>query len=50
VTSDVQVYRKSSLFTWNLRELFATAAALWDVHVGHPVPVLGDYEPIFPSN
>lgn len=48
VPSDVQVYRKSSLLIWNLRELFATATALWDVHIGHPVPVLGDYEPIFP--
>jgi len=48
VESDLQVYRKSSLLYWNVRELFATVAALWDVNIGHPVPVLGKQEPIFP--
>ncbi len=43
-----QVFRRSSLIYWNIRESLATIAALWDVHIGHPVPVLGDYEPIFP--
>ncbi|MFC2064220.1 vancomycin high temperature exclusion protein, partial [Chloroflexota bacterium] len=40
-------YRKSSLFYWNVREILATASALWDVHISHPEPVLGDPEPIF---
>ena len=48
VSADNQVFRRSSLVYWNLRESFATIAALWDVHIGHPVPVLGEYEPIFP--
>jgi SanA protein len=48
VESNLRVYRKSSLLYWNGRELFATVAALWDVHIGHPVPVLGKQEPIFP--
>jgi SanA protein len=48
VDSDLQTYRKSSLLYWNARELFATAAALWDVNIGHPIPVLGKQEPIFP--
>ncbi len=48
VESDLRTYRKSSLLIWNLRELLATTAALWDVNIGHPVPVLGDPEPIFP--
>jgi SanA protein len=48
VSADNQTYRKSSVLYWNLRELLATVAALWDVHVAHPVPVLGDPEPIFP--
>ena len=48
VESDLSVFRKSSLLYWNARELFATAAALWDVNIGHPVPVLGKQEPIFP--
>ena len=48
VESDLSIFRKSSLLYWNARELFATAAALWDVNIGHPVPVLGKQEPIFP--
>lgn len=48
VESDLRLYRKSSMLTWNLRELLATTAALWDVNISHPVPVLGKPEPIFP--
>ena len=48
VDSDLRVYRKLSLLYWNLRELPATTAALWDLYIGHPLPVLGNYEPIFP--
>ncbi|MFH2040645.1 MAG: ElyC/SanA/YdcF family protein [Chloroflexota bacterium] len=48
VPANNQVFRKSSLIYWNIRESLATIAALWDVYIGHPVPVLGDYEPIFP--
>jgi vancomycin permeability regulator SanA len=48
VESDLRTYPKSSLLYWNIRELFATAAAWWDVNIGHPVPVLGKQEPIFP--
>ena len=32
---------------WNLREFLATLLALWDVHVSHPLPVLGKPEPMF---
>jgi SanA protein len=32
---------------WNVREQFATAAALVDVYVRHPIPVLGKPQPIF---
>jgi len=48
VNADLRVYRKSSLLYWNLRELPATTAALWDINIAHPLPVLGKYEPIFP--
>lgn len=34
---------------WNLREFPATLLALWDVHISHPLPVLGKPEPIFSS-
>jgi vancomycin permeability regulator SanA len=49
VIASNQDYRRNSLVYWNMRETLATLAALWDVHIGHPVPVLGDYEPIFPE-
>jgi SanA protein len=49
VDSDLRNYGKASVLIWNVRELFATAAALWDVNIGHPTPVLGDTIPIFPE-
>ena len=48
VEADRQISRRVSVLYWNMRELVATAAALWDVHVVHPLPVLGDAEPMFP--
>lgn len=48
VDADRQSYRKVSMLYWNMRELLATSAALWDVHVKHPIPVLGEMEPMFP--
>jgi vancomycin permeability regulator SanA len=48
VASDLTRYRRILMLYWDLRELFATTAALWDVHIAHPVPVLGSKEPIFP--
>jgi SanA protein len=48
VDADLRYYRKSSLLYWNARELLATVSALWDANIGHPVPVLGDKEPILP--
>ena len=50
VESDLSIYRKSSVLYWNARELPANTAALWDLYIGHPVPVLGDPLPIFPEN
>jgi SanA protein len=50
VESDLRIYRKSSILYWSIRELPATVAALWDVNISHPVPVLGDPLPIFPEN
>jgi SanA protein len=48
VSADLHPYRRSIQLIWNLRELPASLTALWDVHVRHPVPVLGQPEPIFP--
>ena len=47
VSADLREYSKSSYFYWVLREYPATVAAMWDVFVAHPVPLLGDPEPIF---
>jgi SanA protein len=46
VPADQRQYRRRSLVYWNSRELIATLAALWDVHVSRPLPVLGTPEPI----
>jgi SanA protein len=48
VEADQREYRPRSALFWSLRELVATLAALWDVHVSRPTPVLGNPEPIFP--
>ena len=47
VEAEGHMYRRSTLIYWNLRELLATTNALWEVHFSHPVPVLGEQEPIF---
>jgi SanA protein len=49
VSADLHPYRRSIQVIWNLRELPASLTALLDVHVRHPIPVLGKPEPIFPS-
>jgi SanA protein len=49
VPSDLRAYRQRSLLYWNLREVAATVVALWEVNISHPLPVLGNPEPIFPQ-
>jgi vancomycin permeability regulator SanA len=49
VKANLKHFQKVSILYWNFREVFATLNALWDVHVSHPLPVLGDQEPIFPN-
>jgi len=39
-------FRKISRFIWNVREVFATTQAFWDVYVTKPLPILGNPEPI----
>jgi SanA protein len=50
VASDRQVYLTRSLIYWNLRELAATLTALIQVHITHPLPILGQPEPIFSTS
>jgi SanA protein len=49
VPADRQNYSPGPWVYWNIRELPATLNALWQVHVTHPLPVLGGPEFIFPS-
>ncbi|NLE77194.1 MAG: hypothetical protein GX605_10655 [Chloroflexi bacterium] len=44
--ADRTPYHRDALIWQELRELPATLAAWWDVHVRHPLPVLGDPIPI----
>jgi len=46
VIADRRIYQQRSELFWNVREIFATAAAWWDLNIAHPLPVLGDPIPI----
>jgi vancomycin permeability regulator SanA len=46
VIADRRQYQSRAELFWNLREVFATAAAFWDVIVARPLPVLGEPLPI----
>jgi SanA protein len=46
VEADMRTYHPHSLTFWSIRELPATVVALWQVWVSHPLPVMGDPEPI----
>jgi SanA protein len=50
VKADNYYYLKRLLLIWNIRETLATAQAMWDVYVEHPIPELGKPEPIFAKN
>ena len=49
VNADLRTYLRRSHFIWQLRETPATLVALWEVHISRPEPVLGNPEPIFPT-
>ena len=46
VESNNRYFLKRYRAIWNLRELFATFQAAWDVLITKPLPVLGVIEPI----
>jgi SanA protein len=46
--ADNRTYRKSTELFWNIREIPAVFAAFYDVYVQKPLPILGEYEPVFP--
>lgn len=49
VPADDSNYRLSSYTFWWVREILASIKAYWDVYIGHPQPILGQPEPIFPQ-
>lgn len=42
ISADQRTYLRGSQVVWNVREVMATAAALWDVWVARPTPILGE--------
>ena len=47
-SADLRDYHRRSRAFWNLREIPASLVAMYEVHISHPQPVLGNPEPIFP--
>ena len=50
VEAAVRKYWPLSMLIWNIREQLATVGAFLDVYIKHPLPVLGNPEPIFGSS
>jgi SanA protein len=50
VAADLREYHTHAMRFWSLRELPATLVAVWQVWVSHPLPVLGNPEPIFTNS
>ena len=48
--ADLRTYQRRSLVFWNARETIATLVAVLEVHILHPLPVLGEVEPIFTNS
>jgi len=46
VNADQRIYTKRSQTIWFIRELPATLMAVIDIWIRHPIPVMGDPEPI----
>ncbi|HPS32376.1 MAG TPA: ElyC/SanA/YdcF family protein [Anaerolineaceae bacterium] len=41
-------YVRTRYIFWQVREVFATLSAVWDIYIAKPLPILGQPEPIFP--
>lgn len=49
VSADLRSYSPGPFLYWNLREIPATLVSIWESYITHPLPVLGQPEPIFPE-
>ncbi len=47
VEADFRIYRFPWNLIWQIRELPASLVALWEVNISHPIPIMGQPEPIF---
>jgi SanA protein len=47
VDADLRVYGVNTHRFWKIREIPASLVAVWQVWVSHPLPVLGEPEPMF---
>ncbi|MCJ7696068.1 MAG: YdcF family protein [Anaerolineaceae bacterium] len=50
VPSDMTDYLRNRYLYWRIREVAASLTAYWDIYISKPLPVLGEFEPIFPAN
>ncbi len=50
VPADQTRYLRSRYSFWRVREVIASLAAFYDIYLHKPLPVLGEYEPIFPGS
>jgi SanA protein len=50
VVADLHNYSRGAYSFWQIRESVASAGAIWDIWIGHPVPVMGKPEPIFKND
>lgn len=50
VAAENKQYLKRSVIFWNIREFGSALNALVELYITHPLPVLGEKEPIFPNN
>ncbi len=49
VKADMRTYSHGPYIYWNMREILATLNAVWELHFAQPLPILGQFEPIFPQ-
>lgn len=50
VPADQTRYLRSRYSFWRVREVLASLAAFYDIYLHKPLPVLGEFEPIFPES
>lgn len=47
VLADTRRYRFPWRLIWQIREVPASLITMWEVYISHPIPIMGEPEPIF---